>query len=561
MIFGHERLRARRAASWRRDALAGRERAGRARPPRLLRGAAAPSSTQPRALLDRWPRIPLPRGRSSRRVARRRRCSWHASTPGLGRGAAAPAGRRPGLRAAVAVLAAGAAAAAVASPSASWRRVASAARRSRPTIAVRRRGARRARAQRRPRAGRALPERGPGRAGRRWRRRRRDCDRGERARWTWGRPRARSRELLARRALLVELGTEAVASAQPVLDDVEQILREVASLESCVRRARRRAGCREEMERRQLLMQDPPDDRGSSRDERSGALRARSWRPCSSPRSWSPGRAGARPGRRRAPAQRPRRSSSTGSTPRRGRPGRPIALRPRGPRGGGRRLLGRPLQREPRRARAGAAASTATTWTAAPPIARWPRRRGRAAWASPRGSTRPAHRQHLPAPHGRRSPTRARPCATSPRCSSPAWARDVGRPRCRSSSGSWPRRRTRTSSSGPSWRSCAAIRRPWPRAAARPPSRPPSAAPRAQRAGSACASTRRAAAGPRSRSTCRWRSADLVFKSLPDDARAELRQEGLRRRQLLGAPARSWARPRSSSIEGDDGERVQIWIE
>lgn len=63
----------------------------------------------------------------------------------------------------------------------------------------------------------------------------------------------RSRELLERRALLVELSGDDVASARPVLEDVEQMLREVAALESCVRvgdveRVQR------EMERRRLLM-------------------------------------------------------------------------------------------------------------------------------------------------------------------------------------------------------------------------------------------------------------------------------------------------------------------
>jgi hypothetical protein len=45
----------------------------------------------------------------------------------------------------------------------------------------------------------------------------------------------RSRELLAKRSLLA-VDPGAVASAQPVLDDVEEVLREVASLESCARR-------------------------------------------------------------------------------------------------------------------------------------------------------------------------------------------------------------------------------------------------------------------------------------------------------------------------------------
>ncbi len=64
---------------------------------------------------------------------------------------------------------------------------------------------------------------------------------------------ARSRELLARRALLLESGPQAVARARPVLDDVEQALREVASLESCVRR-KDVERLRQDVERRQLLL-------------------------------------------------------------------------------------------------------------------------------------------------------------------------------------------------------------------------------------------------------------------------------------------------------------------
>jgi tetratricopeptide (TPR) repeat protein len=53
---------------------------------------------------------------------------------------------------------------------------------------------------------------------------------------------------------------------------------------------------------------------------------------------------------------------------------------------------------------------------------------------------------------------------------------------------------------------------------------------------------------------------DLVFKSLPDDARRELRQKGYdvetlwQQLQKLG-PAEI------ITVEGDDGERIQIWIE
>jgi len=45
----------------------------------------------------------------------------------------------------------------------------------------------------------------------------------------------------------------AVASARPLLNDVEQALREVAALESCVR-ARDVQRVREDLARRQLLM-------------------------------------------------------------------------------------------------------------------------------------------------------------------------------------------------------------------------------------------------------------------------------------------------------------------
>jgi hypothetical protein len=63
----------------------------------------------------------------------------------------------------------------------------------------------------------------------------------------------RSRRLLSRRTLLLDPDRAEVASVRPVLDDVEHLLREVASLEACVRRGdveRLRA----EIERRQLLM-------------------------------------------------------------------------------------------------------------------------------------------------------------------------------------------------------------------------------------------------------------------------------------------------------------------
>jgi hypothetical protein len=79
-----------------------------------------------------------------------------------------------------------------------------------------------------------------------------DCDRGEQRLDVEAEAR-RSRELLARRALIVDLEGDAVASARPVLEDVEHLLREVASLPSCVRAGRVDAIHRE-MTRRHLLM-------------------------------------------------------------------------------------------------------------------------------------------------------------------------------------------------------------------------------------------------------------------------------------------------------------------
>jgi hypothetical protein len=64
---------------------------------------------------------------------------------------------------------------------------------------------------------------------------------------------ARSRELLARRALLVEEDEAGVASARPVLDDVHDMLREVAALPNCTRPADV-LRVRQALEKRQLLM-------------------------------------------------------------------------------------------------------------------------------------------------------------------------------------------------------------------------------------------------------------------------------------------------------------------
>jgi hypothetical protein len=79
-----------------------------------------------------------------------------------------------------------------------------------------------------------------------------DCER-EDDRVDLGEAPDRSRELLVRRALVVEGRPEAVASAQGVLDEVELALREVAGLPSCVRR-RDVERLRREIDRRQLHM-------------------------------------------------------------------------------------------------------------------------------------------------------------------------------------------------------------------------------------------------------------------------------------------------------------------
>lgn len=67
----------------------------------------------------------------------------------------------------------------------------------------------------------------------------------------------RSRDLLARRSLLdlgeSDAGSDDVASVRPVLQDVEQVLREVAALDPCVRPADLFA-IQQAMEQRRLLM-------------------------------------------------------------------------------------------------------------------------------------------------------------------------------------------------------------------------------------------------------------------------------------------------------------------
>jgi hypothetical protein len=79
-----------------------------------------------------------------------------------------------------------------------------------------------------------------------------DCDK-EEGRVEVGDASERSRALLARRALLVDSDRAEVASARPVLNEVEDALRDVAALPSCVR-AVEVDQLRAKVERRQLLM-------------------------------------------------------------------------------------------------------------------------------------------------------------------------------------------------------------------------------------------------------------------------------------------------------------------
>ena len=78
------------------------------------------------------------------------------------------------------------------------------------------------------------------------------CNRKER-RFDLSEERQRSRDLLARRALLVDAEAPEVASARRVLDDVERTLRDVASLDPCAEPGAL-AAVQAEMEQRRLLL-------------------------------------------------------------------------------------------------------------------------------------------------------------------------------------------------------------------------------------------------------------------------------------------------------------------
>jgi hypothetical protein len=68
-----------------------------------------------------------------------------------------------------------------------------------------------------------------------------------------GAERERSRDLLARRRLFLEMDGVATMAARGVLDDVEEMLREVAALDPCARPQDLDA-IRGEISRRRLLM-------------------------------------------------------------------------------------------------------------------------------------------------------------------------------------------------------------------------------------------------------------------------------------------------------------------
>ena len=53
--------------------------------------------------------------------------------------------------------------------------------------------------------------------------------------------------------------------------------------------------------------------------------------------------------------------------------------------------------------------------------------------------------------------------------------------------------------------------------------------------------------------------AELLFESLPDEARATLRERGYEGDSFWEELAKG--RTRIIDIEGDDGEKIQIWIE
>ena len=107
------------------------------------------------------------------------------------------------------------------------------------------------------------------------------------------------------------------------------------------------------------------------------------------------------------------------------------------------------------------------------------------------------------------------------------------------------------------------IRRPWPRKRHRDRPRAPTAAPRTGAREAHWVHVRITEKGgtkPKVSINLPLGLAEMLFKGLPEDAKADLRREGIN-------PETFWERLRKLgpseiiSIEGDKGERIQIWTE
>ena len=202
------------------------------------------------------------------------------------------------------------------------------------------------------------------------------------------------------------------SSAQPVLDDVEKVLREVASL----RTARASATSRPSMPRgaRRLLMKMRAHDAGargmSARGPHARGFRLDRPVACSRADAVRARGAGAGGG---AACGRPRRCSSTGSTPRPAQAWEAVRSSARGAEADTAALLDRALQREAWASTSARFREYGRSWPPARPTVRWPRKRAPAASASRPGSTRRGS-ANTSASSGRLSPTRAAPFATTP---------------------------------------------------------------------------------------------------------------------------------------------------
>ena len=213
-----------------------------------------------------------------------------------------------------------------------------------------------------------------------------------------------------------------------------------------------------------------------------------------------------------------------------------------GRRGRDRRLLGGPLQREPGGERAGAPRVRRSTSIGGRATAPSPRRRGRAAWAWPRSSCKPGQTQHLPVlkaglsdssktvryyaalqlgwlGQGRRA---CPPCRCSRRSSPKEKDEDLVE-----------RAKLMLLRLDPSALANRPRPGPTPRASAAPA---PREAPAARPASWIRVRVyEQGAKDPEVSINLPLGLAELVFKSLPDDARQGPEAQGLRRRQLLGA--------------------------